>query len=201
LILLGGLEIKIEINYFWGILGFLGLLGYVLENPVYYTFFAFFLLLLVPILNEKLGTENTTKKEEYKTGTSNDLNRYDFYNVSIWLGSAALIVDSLVLIIWKTMNDALAIGLLLGVMVFMTNFFSYIGIEKSTQDERIRKIGTLSTTYSWYVTIVFVSFLLITSYWSGVVRTGTELLGVTIFVMVTTMIGTNTYMKLKGDIE
>jgi hypothetical protein len=155
----------------------------------------------VPILNEKLGTENTTKKEEYKTGTSNDLNRYDFYNVSIWLGSAALIVDSLVLIIWKTMNDALAIGLLLGVMVFMTNFFSYIGIEKSTQDERIRKIGTLSTTYSWYVTIVFVSFLLITSYWSGVVRTGTELLGVTIFVMVTTMIGTNTYMKLKGDIE
>ena len=99
------------------------------------------------------------------------------------------------------MNDALAIGLLLGVMVFMTNFFSYIGIEKSTQDERIRKIGTLSATYSWYVTIVFVSFLLITGYWSGVVRTGTELLGVTIFVMVTTIIGTNTYMKLKGDIE
>ena len=155
----------------------------------------------MPILNEKLGTENETKKEEHKSGTKNDLNRYDFYNVSIWLGSAALIVDSLVLIIWKTMNDALAIGLLLGVMVFTTNFFSYIGIEKSTQDERIRKIGTLSATYSWYVTIVFVSFLLITSYWSGVVRTGTELLGVTIFVMVTTMIGTNTYMKLKGDIE
>lgn len=192
---------KIEINYFWGILGFLGLLGYVLENPIYYAFFAFFLLLLVPILNEKIGSKDEIKKEKDETGASKGLKGYDVYNVSIWLGSAVLIVNSLVLMIWKTMDDAIAIGLLLGVMVFMTNFFSYIGMEKSTQDERIRKIGTLSATYSWYVTIVFVSFLLITSYWSGVVRTATELLGVTIFVMVTTMIVTNTYLKLKGDIE
>ena len=99
------------------------------------------------------------------------------------------------------MNDILAITLLIGVMIFTTTFFTYLGMENPEKDERIRKIGTISATYSWYVTISFVCFLLITGYWSGVPRTSTELLGVTIFVMVTTLIGTNTYLKYKGDVE
>ncbi len=193
---------KIEFNVYWGLMGLLGLLGYVLENPIYYVFFSLFLLAFMPSLNRKINSKkDPRKKQVYIDRDYKSLSGYNIYNISIWLGSILLIISSLSLIIWKTMNDILAITLLIGVMIFTTTFFTYLGMENPEKDERIRKIGTISATYSWYVTISFVCFLLITGYWSGVPRTSTELLGVTIFVMVTTLIGTNTYLKYKGDVE
>jgi hypothetical protein len=193
---------KIEFNFYWGLMGLLGLLGYVLENPAYYVFFALFLLAFVPNISGKINSKkNLGKNQDDIDRDYGSLSSYNIYNICIGLGSTLLIISSLSLIIWKTMNDILAITLLLGVMIFTTTFFTYLGMEKPEKDERIRKIGTTSATYSWYVTISLVCFLLITGYWSGVPRTGTELLGVTIFVMVTTMIGTNTYLKYKGDVE
>ncbi len=77
---------KTEFNYFWGILGFLGLMGYVLENPIYYVFFAFFLLFLVPLFN---------KKEKNEENSTQWLENYNLYKLSIWLGSAALMLSGL----------------------------------------------------------------------------------------------------------
>jgi L-asparagine transporter-like permease len=153
-------------------------------------FFAFFLLFLVPVFNK------TKKNDKVSKGSS-----YDLYNVSIWLGSAALIVDSLVLIIWKTMDDAVAIGLLLGIMVYIANFFAYIGMDETARDERLRKIGTYAATYSWYITLVFVVFLVITMYWGQNIHNPVELMGVTILVMVSTMLIANTVLSRKGDID
>lgn len=187
---------QIEFNYYWGLIGFLGTLGYVLENPMYYVFFVFFLLFLVPVFNKRKKS-NEKSREILSIDNSNS---YDLYTVSIWLGSVVLIIDSFVLMIWKTMSDYVTIGLLLGIMIFMANFFTYFGMEKP-KDERLRKIGTSSATYSWYITLIFICFILITGYWSGVPRTGPELLGVTIFMMVTTTIIINTYLNLKGDME
>lgn len=188
------INMEVKFNYFWGIMGFLGILGYVLENPIYYAFFAFFLLFLVPVFN-KSGKTNENDK------ISKDGSSYDLYNVSIWLGSAVLIVDSLILIIWKTMDDFAAIGLLLGIMVYMANFFAYIGMDETARDERLRKIGTYAATYSWYITLVFVVFLVISMYWAQRMHDPVELLGVTIFVMVTTMLIANTILSRKGDID
>ncbi|MEG3224953.1 MAG: hypothetical protein BME94_05345 [Methanobacteriales archaeon Met13] len=128
-------------------------------------------------------------------------NNFNGYNATIWIGSAFLMVSSIFLMIGKTMNDYLAVGMLLGVMIFMTSFLQYIGMEKPAKDKRIRKIGPISTTYSWYITLVFICFLLITGYWSGVPRTPAELLGVTIFVMLSSMLGINTYLNMKGYVE
>jgi len=193
---------KTEFNYFWGLLGVLGFLGYILENQIYYVFFAFFLLFLVPIFNKIDKKEGTKDNRDNKNDTAPDKSEtYNLYNLSIWLGSAALIIDSLILIIWKTMDDAIAIGLLLGIMVYTANFFTYIGMEKTARDERLRKIGTMAATYSWYVTLTFVTFLLITMYWAGKIRSSIEIMGVTILVMVTTMIILNTYFNLKGDVD
>ena len=193
-----------EINYYWGMMGILGFLGYILENPVYYVFFTFFILFLIPVYNKK---RNHNVKEDSKR--SNEKNRpsstmgknYNLQNVSIWLGSAALMFSGLTLMITKTMSDLLSVILLLGIMALMTNFFTYVGMDKKAQDERLRKIGTFATTYSWYITLVFVSFLVINMYWAQNIHNPLELMGVTIFVMTSTMLIANTILSRKGDID
>ena len=138
---------EIKFNYFWGILGFMGLLGYVLENPNYYVFFIFFLFFLIPIFN-KTGQGKDAEQAKKETSVTEELKSYNRYNLGIWLGSAILIVDSLVLIIWKTMNDIMAIGILLGIIVYVSSFLTYIGMKKHNREERLRKIGTTTATYS-----------------------------------------------------
>ena len=122
---------EIKFNYFWGILGVMGLLGYVLENPIYYVLFAFFLLFLIPIFN-KSGQNEDTKPAKRETSITEEIKSYNRYNWGMWLGSAILMVDSLVLIIWKTMNDVMALGILLGIIFYISSFFTYIGMENIT---------------------------------------------------------------------
>jgi NADH:ubiquinone oxidoreductase subunit 6 (subunit J) len=97
------------------------------------------------------------------------------YKVSLWLGSAALAIAGIVLIIWKTLDDAIIIVILLGALTLASNFFIYMGMDKPLKDERARKIGTLAATYSWFITIVFMCFLLVTGYGSGRVFAPEEL--------------------------
>lgn len=187
---------NLKFNYYWGILGIMGFLGYIFENPVYYVFFAFFLLFLIPVFNTK-----GKKEEDKEKFTKNVFEHFNPYNVSIWLGSAALMLSGLIMMATKSMNDLLAVILLLGIMALMTNFFTYVGMDKKAQDERLRKIGTFATTYSWYITLVFVSFLVITMYWANKIHNPIELMGVIIFVMTSTMLIANTILSRKGDID
>ena len=43
---------KIKVNWYYGCLGFLGILGYTQNDPLYYAFFAFFLFFLQPIFSK-----------------------------------------------------------------------------------------------------------------------------------------------------
>lgn len=183
---------KLEFNYFWGILGFLGILGYVLENPVYYAFFAFFLLFLVPVFNEKEPEKNSNVKKSS--------NNYDLHKVSMWIASAALLICGLVLIIWKTIDDTIALVVFLSIIILSSNYFQSIGMDKP-KDERLRKIGTMAATWSWYTTLSFVGFLLVFSSWGGREYNAAEAFGVTIFVMVLTMVVSSAYLNYKGDAE
>ncbi|MBI5679413.1 MAG: hypothetical protein HZC47_00725 [Methanobacterium sp.] len=184
---------EVKFNFFWGLLGILGLLGYVLGDPVYYAFFAFFMFFLSPVYDK---AKNGEKKENNKLGRN-----YDMYKIGIWIGSAILIVDSLYLMATKTMNDFTAIGLLLGIIVYVSSFFAYMGMEKTARDERLRKIGTLAVTWSWYITLVFICFLVISMYWAQRIHDPIELMGLTIFVMISTMLVANTILSRKGDID
>lgn len=180
----------VKFNYFWGLLGILGILGYVLGDPVYYAFFAFFLFLLAPVYEK---TKNGAKKEKSRN--------YDWYKISIGVGSAILLVDSFYLMATKTMNDLTAIGLLLGIIIYVSSFFASIGMEKTARDERLRKIGTLAATWSWYITLVFVAFLLVSMYWAQRIHDPIELMGLTIFVMISTMLVANAILSRIGDID
>ncbi|MEN6329239.1 MAG: DUF3796 domain-containing protein [Methanobacteriaceae archaeon] len=187
---------EVKFNVFWGLLGFLGILGYILGDPVYYAFFAFFLFFLSPVYNK--ATKNGDEKENKKRDADQD---YRLYKISIWIGSAILIVNSLYLMATKTMNDFTATGLLLGMTIYVISFFAYIGMDKTAQDERLRKIGTLAVTWSWYITLVFVGFLVVSMYWAERIHDPIELMGLTIFVMVSTMLVANTILSRKGDID
>ena len=126
---------------------------------------------------------------------------YNSYRVILWIGSALLIVSSLSLILWKTMNDFIVTGLLLGIMFYVISFFAYIGMGDTVKDERLRKIGTLAATWSWYITLTFVGSLVISMYWANRIRNPVELMGVTIFVMVAAMLVANIILSHKGDVE
>lgn len=184
---------EVKFNVFWGLLGILGLLGYVLGDPIYYAFFAFFLFFLSPVFNKAKGNgEKENKKSE---------RNYDMYKMSFWAGSALLIVVSLYLMATKTMNDFTAIGLLLGILIYVSSFFASIGMEKTARDERLRKIGTLAATWSWYITLVFVSFLVVSMYWANRIHDPIELMGLVIFVMVSTMLVANAILGRIGDVD
>lgn len=122
------------------------------------------------------------------------------YKISMWLGSTILIILAVYMIIWKTVNDTIAIMMLVGILVVIGNFLSYIGMGKP-KEERLMKIGTISATYSWYITLGFMCFLLFSGYYSQRVFKPAELFGLVIFVMVSTMLVINECLNLKGDVE
>ncbi|MTK64311.1 MAG: hypothetical protein F8N15_07295 [Methanobacterium sp.] len=99
------------------------------------------------------------------------------------------------------MNDLTAIGLLFGIIIYVGSFFAYIGMEKTAKDERLRKIGTMAATWSWYITLIFLCFLMVSMQWAGRIHDPVELMGLVIFVMVTTMLISNTILSRIGDIE
>jgi hypothetical protein len=45
-------EQKYKINWFWGLIGLLGIAGWLLEQPVFYCFFIFFLFFLSPVIRK-----------------------------------------------------------------------------------------------------------------------------------------------------
>ncbi|MFA5307958.1 MAG: hypothetical protein WC370_00545 [Dehalococcoidales bacterium] len=45
-------EQKFRIHWSWGLLGLLGILGWMLEQPVFYWFFVLFLLFLEPLIRK-----------------------------------------------------------------------------------------------------------------------------------------------------
>lgn len=125
------------------------------------------------------------------------------YNASkwlMWIGSVILIVSSVYLIIWKTFNDVVSTSVLIGAMIFVVSFFTYLGMD-NPKDERLMKVGTTAATWSWYITLMFMCFLLFSGYISHRNFQPAEIFGLVIFVMVTTMLVLNTYFNRKGDVE
>jgi len=101
----------------------------------------------------------------------------------------------------KTMSDIAAIGLLIGIIIYVSSFFASIGMEKTARDERLRKIGTLAATWSWYITLVFVSYLILNMYWANKIHDPIELMGLTIFVMISTNLVASVILSRIGDID
>ena len=118
--------------------------------------------------------------------------------ISMWIGFVVLILSGIILMVTNTNNYILGIIILLGLILFGASFFSYIGMGKP-KDERLRKIGTLATTQSWFLTLQVICIILILYLWYGISSISIASLGGILFVMIATMFVVNIYQKRKGD--
>ncbi len=112
-----------------------------------------------------------------------------------------LVVTSIVIYVWNVLNDITALGALMGAMLMSTTFFTYIGLSPAARDERARKIGTLSATCSWYITLLFTGMVLAFDIWSGRPFEAPKLLATIVFIMTASMMVTHVWFSRRGDIE
>lgn len=132
--------------------------------------------------------------------TDNIIDNYKASMGLMWIGSGILLICALYMIIWQSFNDLIAVGVIVGALIVISSFFSYIGMY-NPKDERLSKLGTTSATWSWFATLGFICFLLFSGFYSNRQFQPAELFGLVIFVMVSTMLVANTYYNLKGDVE
>lgn len=73
--------------------------------------------------------------------------------------------------------------------------------ELPDRDERTKKLGAYAATYSWLVTLVLIAVLFWVDYLAVVKLTVTQVLGVTLLVMVLSLNFFRWYFLRKGDVE
>lgn len=128
-------------------------------------------------------------------------NNFRWTAVSFWVGGLLLVITSAVIYTLNVLNDITALAILLGTVLMMTTFFTYLGFDKSGKDERARKIGTRSATWSWYITILFTAMVLAFDIWSGRQFESPRLLATIVFIMTFSMLFTNAWYSRRGDVE
>ncbi len=60
-----------KVNWFWGLMGVLSILGYVFHDPVWYAFFASFLFFLEPVARKK----RVARRMRIRAVTNDESNR------------------------------------------------------------------------------------------------------------------------------
>jgi len=132
---------------------------------------------------------------------SNEAVRLSLIKASTWMGYIVMIGLGIALAIFEWSDGNATLAVLFCVVIFTANFFGYLGMEKPSQDERARKIGTFAATYSWFITLVAMCFLFIWDVALNVHMSVARFLGITILIMVASMMVINAYKGCRGDVE
>jgi hypothetical protein len=127
--------------------------------------------------------------------------RLGIVKASMWLGYAVMIGLGIVLAVFEWSDGNATLAVIFAVVIFTANFFGYLGMEKGSKDERAQRIGTYSATYSWFITLVAMCFLFIWDVAFNMHMSVARFLGITLLVMVLSMMLINAYKVHKGDVE
>lgn len=127
--------------------------------------------------------------------------RLGIVKASMWLGYAVMIGLGIALAVFEWSDGNATLAVIFAVVIFTANFFGYLGMEKGSQDERAQKIGTYAATYSWFITLVGMCFLFIWDVAFNMHMSVARFLGITLLVMVLSMMLINAYKVHKGDVE
>lgn len=133
-------------------------------------------------------------------GETDDV-RLGIVKLSMWLGYLVMIGLGLAMAVFDWSDGNASLAIIFCVVIFTANFFGFLGMEKPTKDERARKIGTYAATYSWYITLIAMCFLVIWDIAFGLKLSVARFFGITLLVMVTSMMVINAYNGYKGDVE
>lgn len=106
------------------------------------------------------------------------------------------------MLINDTLNGILWVEVFLGLGLFGGGLFEFLGLRQPLKDERVARIGTRATTYSWYTILVFVGFIAMVFGMGGGYKIGMpQAVGSLLIVMVVSILGFNWYLGRKGDVE
>lgn len=141
-----------------------------------------------------------------ETGKSqNKLNTVDLQRIGLWVGTLALVISSIGLIVIGEFLGVIAIDMFIGLVAISTNLWPYIGMLQPSKDERAARIGAMAGLASWYITLILtvVGAVVLTYLPSSlnVHPTLAQGLGGIMLVMALSMIVLYEYMIRKSDVE
>ncbi len=100
----------------------------------------------------------------------------------------------------NTRSVSIVISMITAVFVVWFVKWKRMG-ELSDRDERTKKLGAYAATYSWLVTLVLIAVLFWVDYLAVVKLTVTQVLGMTLLVMVLSLNIFRWYFLRRGDVE
>ncbi|OPY33113.1 MAG: hypothetical protein A4E32_00786 [Methanomassiliicoccales archaeon PtaU1.Bin124] len=122
--------------------------------------------------------------------------------ISMLLGGILLVACGVLMIFIENLDEILWLEIMLGVGLFGTGLFEYLGLRQPLKDERVARIGTLAMTYSWYtVLILVISIALVFGMGGGYKISMPQAIGAILIVMVVSTFGFNWYVGREGDVE
>jgi hypothetical protein len=122
--------------------------------------------------------------------------------ISMLLGGILLIACGIMMILNDTLDNILWLEIMLGVGLFGTGLFEFLGLKQPLKDERVARIGTLSMTYSWYTLLILVTSIgLVFGMGGGYKISMPEAIGTILIVMVVSTFGFNWYLGREGDVD
>lgn len=122
--------------------------------------------------------------------------------ISMYIGGTALIACGILMILNETLDGALWLELLIGLGLFGGGLFEFLGLRKPLKDERVARIGTRATTYSWYSVLVIVGFMGMVYGMGGGYKIGMQqAVGSLLIVMVVSIFAFNWYLGRNGDVD
>jgi uncharacterized membrane protein len=124
----------------------------------------------------------------------------DYYKITMLMGSAAIVVDSLAMMWAGVFDDLIFVGLLLGLVSLTMSFWQYIGASKESRDERMLRVSTYAITLSWFCTVSIVGFGAILAHYTHTQYNGVQALGFALFTSMVTMLAWLAYYATKGDL-
>ena len=129
------------------------------------------------------------------------------YKYYIGIGAAAFLVAITLQIFWSGI-DNIWYTRITSALIPVGIVFIALGVvrhmvfkEEPEEDERTKKIHTLTLSCSWIFTFVLIGVLLLLDKWDILKMTVLQALGLTMFVMVAVAIISEWYLKRKGDVK
>ncbi len=120
-----------------------------------------------------------------------------------WLiGKFVIIVIMLALLLIKK-RDAQSFGVAIGMIVGIVaiTFFRFKNPEKYKSDERLEKLGSRATLWSWTITFIVVISIYWLEYLEFISLTATHIITIVFWTMVITIILFRIYFIRKSDVK
>lgn len=117
---------------------------------------------------------------------------------------AGILGALMLLILWSGANNTVRVSAVISMITtaIVIGFLRWKRMaDVPESDERTKKLGAYAATYSWLLTLVFITLLFWVDNLAVVKLTVTQALGTTLLVMLLTMSVFRWYFSRKGDVE